>query len=769
MALLVDFQRGMIVFNLTRYRVFGKVGLNLIFVVSFAIVGFYLLFPDFLTFSTNITNIALHALFGIIAMLTGAMAVFRSRREHRVSSVLLSAAFLFLGILHLMGALFQMYNLALPGSYRPPHLLFVDLLEFTIFISLISIAMLIRLFWDREVDPDKSWFYGLGIIGGLLGLFGGIYLIAHQLPHSIICFLTMYLSGLLIGFIGLAVYFVFKSPELRNQFDQLWILTALLLYALTLPFNLTSIFLPVQVWVPSIICVGFALISFNLAVSIPELRHIGMEKQHAFFYAFILSAFAFLPFLTAFLFENLTATGFINYQLYITIRLGAVIISLGIAILLLIYSRQKKTRTLLPLMLAFVFWALIEAVLLIFGPYDAVYHESKVPYIIGYIAVFILLGISLYWKQRPPKQKMEQIPWGRIIGSVTGLLIALGISVILENILELVNPVIQANPFDSTFLLILSFVNIFLFAALGYLYMRDARGQITIGLLALSFLMLWIIPGILKANFPMWDMGWWAAEVLLLGGLLIAPIVFGIAYLRTLQETEDSEKRAKLYSDILAHDISNYHQAMLTSLELLELPELPSEMEEEVKMEIHLSLRRADHLIKNVRQLGKIEQMPKSVHEPMDLVATINLAADQVFKALRAEDIIFHMNEPEGKCFIDANPLLIDLFQNLIRNAVEYSDGQNRVDIEIDSDVNNGREYYRIRIIDYGRGIPPERKDQLFNRYMDGAFGSGIGLSVVRALSEAFEGWVEVEDRVAGDFEKGTVFIVTLPKSSNST
>jgi len=161
--------------------------------------------------------------------------------------------------------------------------------------------------------------------------------------------------------------------------------------------------------------------------------------------------------------------------------------------------------------------------------------------------------------------------------------------------------------------------------------------------------------------------------------------------------------------------------------------------------------------------------MPKIVYGPMDLVATINLAADQVFKALRAENIIYHINEPEGKFFIDANPLLIDLFQNLIRNAVEYSSGENRVDVEINSDVNNGRDYYRISIIDYGRGIPPERKEQLFNRYMDGAFGSGIGLSVVRALSEAFGGWVDAEDRVPGHFEKGTVFIVTLPKSGNTT
>jgi signal transduction histidine kinase len=546
-------------------------------------------------------------------------------------------------------------------------------------------------------------------------------------------------------------------------------LSALFQYALVLPFILVSIVFAVQVWIPTIICIGFALITFNLALSIPELQQIGMEKNHASAYDFILSTFAFSPFLTAFLLENIMDFTFVNPPLYVTIRLGAAITSLGIAVLLLIYSRQKQTRSLLPLMLAFVIWAIIEMVLLGAGSFGSVPEESEVPYIVSYITVFILLGISVYWKQRPPKQKMEQIPWVRISIGIIGLIIALGVSVFLDSYLWIMSPIVDVIPLDSTFLLIMSFVNIFLFAVLGYLYLRDARGQITIGLLVLSFLMLWIISGILKANFPMWDMGWWSAEFLFLGGLLIAPIVFGVAYLRTLQVTEDSEKRAKLYSDILAHDISNYHQAMLTSLELLELPELPAEMEEEVKLEIHLSLRRADHLIKNVRHLGKIEHMPKIRNEPMDLVATINLAADQVFKALRVENIIFHINEPEGKCFINANPLLIDLFQNLIRNAVEYSDGENRVYIEIDSHVNNGRDYYQIQIIDYGSGIPPERKEQLFNRYMDGAFGSGIGLSVVRALCEAFEGWVEVKDRVQDDFEQGTVFIVTLLKSSNSS
>ena len=331
--------------NLTRYRIFGKIGLTLAFTVSFAFIGFYILFPSFLNWSTNITNIALHALFGILAMLTGAIAVFRARREPRFSNIMLYSAFLFLGVLHLMGALLQLYNIAIPGSNRPFFLLFMDLLEFTLFLGLLSMSLLVRLLWDRDVNPNKSWLYGLGIISGLLGLFGAVYLVAPLLPHSVILISAIYLTNFLIGFIGLAVYLVFASPNLRNQFSQFWMLSALFQYALALPFILVSIVFAVQVWIPTIICIGFALITFNLAVSIPELQQIGMEKNHAFAYAFILSAFAFSPFLTAFLLENIMDFTFINPPLYVTIRLGAAITSLGIAVLLLIYSRQKQIRS----------------------------------------------------------------------------------------------------------------------------------------------------------------------------------------------------------------------------------------------------------------------------------------------------------------------------------------------------------------------------------------------------------------------------------------
>jgi len=69
---------------------------------------------------------------------------------------------------------------------------------------------------------------------------------------------------------------------------------------------------------------------------------------------------------------------------------------------------------------------------------------------------------------------------------------------------------------------------------------------------------------------------------------------------------------------------------------------------------------------------------------------------------------------------------------------------------------------------DRGRGIPDDRKRTVFERFATGATGVkgfGLGLSIVGTIVEKFQGRIWVEDRVRGDFSKGAVFKVMLPKA----
>ena len=89
-----------------------------------------------------------------------------------------------------------------------------------------------------------------------------------------------------------------------------------------------------------------------------------------------------------------------------------------------------------------------------------------------------------------------------------------------------------------------------------------------------------------------------------------------------------------------------------------------------------------------------------------------------------------------------------------------------RIDVEIKYELIEGEYFWQVHVLDYGVGIEPERKDLLFTRFMESANGTGLGLWVVKALTESFGGRVDVNDRIQGDYSKGSVFIITLPTFS---
>ncbi|MFN0020273.1 MAG: sensor histidine kinase [Pirellulaceae bacterium] len=100
---------------------------------------------------------------------------------------------------------------------------------------------------------------------------------------------------------------------------------------------------------------------------------------------------------------------------------------------------------------------------------------------------------------------------------------------------------------------------------------------------------------------------------------------------------------------------------------------------------------------------------------------------------------------------------------NVQANGDTMSAGEIFVEMERDDEHNKAR----IRISDNGPGIPPEHLPQIFERFYrvdkarsrEEAGGSGLGLSICRAIIDAHCGTIDVSS-TAG---KGTTFIITLP------
>uniref|UniRef100_A0A7C4S8U7 histidine kinase n=1 Tax=Geoglobus ahangari TaxID=113653 RepID=A0A7C4S8U7_9EURY len=94
---------------------------------------------------------------------------------------------------------------------------------------------------------------------------------------------------------------------------------------------------------------------------------------------------------------------------------------------------------------------------------------------------------------------------------------------------------------------------------------------------------------------------------------------------------------------------------------------------------------------------------------------------------------------------------------NIIENALRHS-GTDKIDIEI----RGNEDYCEIRIADYGKGIPDDLKEKIFEkgfRYGESA-NTGLGLYIVKKIIERMGGEVQIEDNQPG----GSVFILRLRK-----
>ncbi len=234
------------------------------------------------------------------------------------------------------------------------------------------------------------------------------------------------------------------------------------------------------------------------------------------------------------------------------------------------------------------------------------------------------------------------------------------------------------------------------------------------------------------------------------------------------EELKAAKAQADLYLDLMGHDISNMHQVAMGQLELAQdVIDTEGKLEAANREMIDTSLQslwRSARLIDNVRKLQKIRS--KDINYCAISLDEVLAGSIKQYDGLYPDKSI-KVDYGEGAHIVYANELLRDVFTNLIGNAIKHSNG-GKVDISVKLEdlKDNGRKFFRISIEDDGPGIPDNMKYRIFNRLQRGeskARGMGLGLYLVKSLVESYNGNVCVEDRVTGDYSKGSRFVVILP------
>lgn len=225
---------------------------------------------------------------------------------------------------------------------------------------------------------------------------------------------------------------------------------------------------------------------------------------------------------------------------------------------------------------------------------------------------------------------------------------------------------------------------------------------------------------------------------------------------------ENEEKKDELIV-YLAHDIKTPLTSMIGYLSLLsEIKDMP---EEQRNKYIDITLDKSYRLEDLINELFDVARFnsEKIILEKEEL--NLNLMLEQiiddfypVLKELNKK-IKFTPKE-EIKLYGDPDKLS-RVFNNLIKNAINYSSDDSNIDISAIKDEKN----VIIKITNKGKQIPKEKLDRIFEKFyrLDSSRtsktgGSGLGLAIAKEIIELHHGKITASSTL-----KETNFTVILP------
>ncbi|KKK60363.1 hypothetical protein LCGC14_3025120, partial [marine sediment metagenome] len=173
-------------------------------------------------------------------------------------------------------------------------------------------------------------------------------------------------------------------------------------------------------------------------------------------------------------------------------------------------------------------------------------------------------------------------------------------------------------------------------------------------------------------------------------------------------------------------------------------------------------------LVSNVRKLSQLDENKVNSLRNINLLEKMNQAKKYVQESFQDRDIEIVDSISIQEPIVLANELLLDIFENLIINAVKYNDSPIvKILIKISRQIKNSKNFIKVEFIDNGIGVMNKNKEIIFKRGFQkekGTKGMGFGLTLVKKLMKIYDGKIWVEDKFEGDYTKGANFILLLPE-----
>ncbi len=228
------------------------------------------------------------------------------------------------------------------------------------------------------------------------------------------------------------------------------------------------------------------------------------------------------------------------------------------------------------------------------------------------------------------------------------------------------------------------------------------------------------------------------------------------AFNALMARLEERSRANEAFVADLAHEFKNPVASIRAVAERLESGPADPERTARLARVLDDSSRRLERLLDQFLALARAEAgLENEARTTVDLGALLRGLVEG--HAGRVTGVEFHLDVDDGLAVRAVPHGLEAALRNLLDNAVSFATGGHvRVDARAD------REGVWVSVADDGPGIPEAERDRVFDRFYTtrgGQRGTGLGLSLVRAVIEAHGGSVWVEEGRGG----GAAFQLRLP------
>ena len=183
--------------------------------------------------------------------------------------------------------------------------------------------------------------------------------------------------------------------------------------------------------------------------------------------------------------------------------------------------------------------------------------------------------------------------------------------------------------------------------------------------------------------------------------------------------------------------------------------------DEETAESLDIIMQQTERILKKMADLSMMSKDTDFNPAPVNLRDVLDTTVTMLRPKFIEYEIRVSQNyEDTPACEISGDKgRLMQLFTNLIFNAIESMDEGGELDIEMAADAGPGR--VQVRISDTGKGISQEDIEKVFNPFFTTKnYGTGLGLAVCHAIVEDHQGEISIENGP----ECGAAVTVTLPR-----